>query len=331
MSGSIPLSTAIEGFFRYMRAVGRSPHTISDYSYTFKKLTRYFPDDPAIGSLTKDKLVGFFAWLQEDYISQPNGVAPRKAKRLSSKTILNVHTGLSALWTWAVEEGYAEEHVVQRIERPATSSRPKEPITKDEVEALLQAARWTKEWKSDPGKRSERPTADRDIAMILLLLDTGIRASELASINREDLDLDANRVLVKGKGAGRDSKQRLVPFGPRTAKAIWRYVVTRGEPTGPEDPLFTVGSDMDWRPMTRHNLGLLLRRLGKKAGFEGIHPHRFRHTFAIQYLRNGGDIFTLQELLGHSTLMMVRRYARVAQVDIERSHKKASPVQNWRL
>ena len=245
--------------------------------------------------------------------------------------MLNIHTGLSALWTWAVEEEFASDHLLHRIDRPAANREPVRPYEKHEIESLLKATKMSRRWSTDPGKRSLRPTAERDRAMIFLLLDTGMRASEICSIRREDLDMDTNRALVHGKGAGRDSKNWFVYFSPRTAKAIWKYLVVRGEPTAPDSPVFTVGSDLDWRPMTRTNLGQLLRRLGRKAEVTDVHPHRFRHTFAIQYLRNEGDIFTLQELLGHSTLEMVRHFARVAQIDIDRAHQKASPVQNWRL
>ena len=83
--------------------------------------------------------------------------------------------------------------------------------------------------------------------------------------------------------------------------------------------------------MTSAVLRKHLDRIGEKAGVRNVYPHRFRHTFAITYLRNQGDIFTLQSLLGHSDLAMVRRYARVAQTDCAEVHRRASPVDNWRL
>jgi len=83
--------------------------------------------------------------------------------------------------------------------------------------------------------------------------------------------------------------------------------------------------------MNKNALRLLIVHLGKKAGIKHCHPHRFRHTFAITYLRSGGDVFTLQALLGHSTLDMVQHYARIAEIDVEQAHKRASPADNWRL
>jgi integrase/recombinase XerD len=75
----------------------------------------------------------------------------------------------------------------------------------------------------------------------------------------------------------------------------------------------------------------LLDRIGDRASVPNVHPHLFRHTFSINYLRNQGDIFTLQSLLGHSDLVIVRRHARVDQTDCAEEHRRASPVDNWRL
>ena len=83
--------------------------------------------------------------------------------------------------------------------------------------------------------------------------------------------------------------------------------------------------------MDRDRLLKALISIGKRAGVKGVNVHRFRHTFAINYLRNGGDSWSLQMMLGHSTMEMVKNYLALAQADLEKNHKMASPVDNWRL
>jgi len=76
----------------------------------------------------------------------------------------------------------------------------------------------------------------------------------------------------------------------------------------------------------------LLNRMGERAGLaKSVYPHRFRHTFSVNFLRNGGNVFELQQLLGHTSLEMIKRYAKIAQSDVEAAHRRASPVDNWRL
>jgi integrase/recombinase XerD len=139
--------------------------------------------------------------------------------------------------------------------------------------------------------------------------------------------MSANSVRVLGKG----HKERLVYFGKRTAKALWKYLTWRMKHADPEGLVFVVGPENDPQPLTRDVLRKLLVRLGERADVAKVYPHRFRHTCAITYLRNEGDLFTLQALLGHSDIEMVKRYARIAQADCARAHQKASPVDNWRL
>jgi integrase len=84
-------------------------------------------------------------------------------------------------------------------------------------------------------------------------------------------------------------------------------------------------------PLSRYALGRLVKRLGDRAGVHGATVHRFRHTFAIEFLRNQPNIFALQRMLGHSSLEMVRRYLAIAQADVEVAHQEGSPVANWAL
>lgn len=111
---------------------------------------------------------------------------------------------------------------------------------------------------------------------------------------------------------GKGQKERLVYFGKRTSKALWKLLTPRLKDSKSKDLVFTVGSEDDLRPRTRDVLRRLLVRIGERAGVANVYPHRFRHTFAITYLRNQGDLFTLQDLLGHSDMAMVKRYARIA-------------------
>jgi integrase/recombinase XerD len=86
-----------------------------------------------------------------------------------------------------------------------------------------------------------------------------------------------------------------------------------------------------FRPFNPASLRHLIKRIAERAGVRDAYPHKFRHTFAIAYLRAGGEVFTLQMLLGHGSLDKLRHYAQIAQVDVEQAHRKASPVDNWRL
>jgi integrase/recombinase XerD len=179
MKKSITLTQACDGLVRYKSATGMSPNAIRNYRTTFAKLKAFFPDDPAFGAITRDQLIGFFAWLRDEYLSEPDGVAPRGQIKLSPKTILNVHTDLSGLWTWGMEEGFVPANIVRTIDPPDPKAPVVETLTREEIDALLGACDRSKTWKNRQVVANERSTVDRDRAIILLLLDTGLRASEL--------------------------------------------------------------------------------------------------------------------------------------------------------
>ena len=160
----------------------------------------------------------------------------------------------------------------------------------------------------------------------LTLLDTGLRVSELTRLTISDLNLEAEQITVTPYGSGLKSKPRTVFIGKLSKSTLWRYL------TGRDLELcdFVFTSKLN-RPMDRHSIRKVLCYLGDKAEVQNVYPHRFRHTFAIQYLRNDGDIYTLQRILGHSSLEMVKRYLAIAKADCETAHRKASPVDNWKL
>lgn len=159
----------------------------------------------------------------------------------------------------------------------------------------------------------------RNRAIILTFLDTGLRLGELAHIQLKDIDIDRETIKVMGKGA----KERVVRIGKGTQKAVLRYLLMRS------DGLPCLWVSEERRPLTHWGVEIMIRKLGKRAGFAGVRcsPHTFRHTSATQSLRNGAKLEQVKSLLGHSTLYMTMRYA--ATIDSEdaiASHRDFSPV-----
>jgi integrase/recombinase XerD len=326
-SGSLPISKTILGFLQYKAAEGLSPNTIASYDHDLKLWLEY-TGDLAINKITSQSLQAYFLWLRNDYKSRQITGRP---KPLAPKTIHNFYVSLSAFFTWASRE-LAIPHPLKAVPVPKFETAPVEPFTREEVEKLLKACEMCKEADTTFRRRfiMRRSSGRRDQVIILTLLDTGLRASELSALTVGDVDLKTGRMLVKhGRlGGAKGGKGRTVFLGKAARSALWRYLAEREDGQDPEAPLFLVKND---RPMNRTALRLVIGHLGQKVGIQKCHPHRFRHTFAITYLRSGGDLFTLQALLGHSTLDMVQHYARIAEIDVAQAHRRASPADNWRL
>lgn len=305
----LTLTQVIFGYQMAVQARRLSPDTLKDYNRTLTRFTAFLEDDPFFEQISAGQV--------REFLGSLNGV--------SKKTVLNYHVGLSALWSWAVEEGLCEANIVRKVERPTPEKTAIVPFTLEDVKAMLSVIGSSQPY-TRPGKREcshSLPNSERNRAIILLLLDTGIRSSELCKLRIHQVDMQNRRVKVFGKGA----KERSVPFSPRTGKALWRYLASRMDDSAGDRAFITLtGSNF-----TRDRLYHLISGVGERAGVQDARPHRFRHTFAINYLRNGGDPYSLQIMLGHSTMEMVKRYLSLAQADLDNQHRIASPVANWRL
>ncbi len=318
------LSHAATGFILHKAAEGKSQRTLDGYKAHLALLTGYL-EDPEMSELDTAALRAFMAYLRTDYVSTRPIAVP---KQLAPKTLRNYWITLRSFVTWAMAEcGIAD--ILKPLNPPEFEPPEIDPLTEAEVQALLQATSHTRRAKPD-GKVAytmRRPTARRDRALLLSLLDTGLRASELARLHVDDVDLNTGAVLVSPHNSSRKSKPRTVYLGNTARKALWRYITTRG--AAGSDPLFAAG---DGKPLGRTGIRFICRRLGAKAEVaKPVYPHRFRHTFAITFLRNGGDIYTLQRQLGHTSLEMVRRYLAIVQNDVAEAHRRASPADNWNL
>lgn len=190
-----------------------------------------------------------------------------------------------------------------RVQMPRVGKDLLPAFTSDQVTALLKGCE----------------TA-RERALVLFLLDTGVRASEAAAVAVGDVDMATGAVLVR-KGKGR--KQRIVYLGAKARRQMARYLAERGRPAATE-PLWA--SQLTGKALTRNGLTQLLRRLGKRAGVSPCTAHMFRRTFALYSLRNGMDIYTLQRLMDHEDLTGLRRYLALVEGDLQAARRRFGVV-----
>ena len=283
-NGHLTLIQAVDLFLAAKAAEGVSPKTSTWYRMILIRLVKAFDSGRPVDGLSAPEVR---AWL----LGLRTTLAP--------VSIAGYVRTLKAFGNWLQAEGLAEASAFRGLRKPRVPIKIIEPVPDDTLRRLLGLA------------------SVRDRAVLLLLLDTGLRVSEAAGIRLGDLRPDGS-VKVMGKGA----KERIVPIGSTARGAIVRYLGQRG-PGATDAPLFLGRRGaLDWRGMQQ-----VLNRLKKRAGITGrCSPHSLRHTFARSYLVNGGDVFSLQQILGHTTLDMVKRYVSLADTDVAARHRVASPA-----
>ncbi len=305
------LSRAVDGYLISFIAEGNSRNCEINYRrYLERQLVPYL-GDRALETVTAADVNRFMAYLHTEYRpKRKNGdTGPLKAKSL-----VDIWCAVRSFFGWCLREGLIDKRPDANLKKPEAQSPEIKPFNREEVQALLKVASRTRH-------------KFRDVAILLVLLDTGLRATELTRLLVKDVDLKSGEVAVIPYNSGRKSHPRHVYLSVASKKAVWRYLAERSD-DNPNSNLFLAN---EGRAMDRNSLHLMLNRIAKVAKVRGANPHKFRHTFACEYIRNGGDAFTLQRLLGHSTLEMVRRYLALVQGDIATAHRSASPVSGWKL
>jgi integrase/recombinase XerD len=320
------MSNALDGFLFTLKADGYSQATVDLYFYMLTTLTKFL-GNCEVSEIGPSDLTRYFAYLRSDY---PQQKQTGRHTPLSGSTLQNHWKAIRRFFRWAEEELGLKSRPDVRLKLPPNNPKTIMPLSEDDVRALVDSAEYSREAHTNGRQnfKMKRPTAERDTALIVLLLDTGIRAGEASRLNIKDVNLETGEVYIAPYGSSqRKTKSRIIPIGKVTRRVLWRYLSTRpGAET--EEPLLPT---MAGRRMNNSAIRLLLTDLGRKAGVKNAHPHRLRHTFAVEYLRNEGDIFTLQMILGHSSLDMVRNYLQLAKSDTKNAHRRASPADRWKL
>jgi len=255
------VGSAVDAFLLSLRLQGRSPRTLAYYSHVLGRLSRTFP-----GRSVKEVVAQTIPYLAD---LADTGIAPAS---------LNVYLSVLKSFThWLETEGTIRHDPLDRIKARSVKPVPIRPFTPSEIERLLDAA----------GQPFEQ-------AILLLLLDTGLRSSELATLRMDDIDLKDSTIHVLGKGG----KIRFLALNPMPKVALLSYMGGRAADDGLLWPA-------DWNGK---RLAYMLDRIARRAKVSGVHPHRFRHHWAMRCRMQGMDSLTLRVLGGWSSLTMVERY-----------------------
>jgi site-specific recombinase XerD len=311
------LSELIDYYEVCNRAEGKSHKTIRWYSANLKRFLSYLKSRHLSGSLDsidKKLLREYVLYLLKRNRFENHPYTPVKTEPLSTATIHGHVRTLRAFFSWLVNEGLVDENIAKDLRPPKLVKKAVSTLSDEEITAILQ----TMNLRND--------VEARNLTIFMLLLDTGLRVEEVVGLKMEDVHIREGFLKVMGKG----KKERIVPIGNNAQKALQRYIFryrTRPAPVGIESVFLSVHGT----PLTANSIKLTFARLAQKSGVRRLHAHLCRHTFATRFLTNGGDVFTLQHILGHSTLEMVRHYVNLASNDIIIQHQRCSPLDRLNL
>ncbi len=313
------LNNLVETYQIQARTEGKSENTIRIYTTALMILQRFLERNGYSIDVTKighEELREFAGYLQNIRAFMEHPYTGPQKKGLSGHTINCYLRAIRAFWGWLIYEEYIDINPFDKIKVPKPPKKVIMPFSQEQISALLGSI------------DTKSATGFRDWALILTLLDTGIRVSELTELKLEGTDLVRRCLKIHGKG----NKERMVPIGITVQRALGKYINKyRPKPAYPlSDNLFL---NRDGMPLTPNRVQSIVEQYALKTDLKGVRPspHTFRHTFAITYLRNGGDVFTLQRILGHETLDMVRNYVTMAQCDLQEAHLRCSPVDTMKL
>lgn len=269
-------------FIAAKRIEGCSENTLKYYSNTLNKILSTI--SKTIQNITTSDLRLYLSNYQAEH-------------NCSKTTLDNIRRIMSSYFSWLEDEDYIVKSPVRRIHKVKTTQVVRETLTDEHLEQLRDECNNT-----------------RDLAIIDLLISTGIRVGELVKLNRADINFSERECKVLGKG----DKERLVYFDAKTKIHLLEYLRTRRD----NNPALFVGKIAPWNRLSISGVEYLLCKLGKKSNIKHVHPHKFRRTMATMAIEKGMPIEQVQKLLGHAQIATTMHYALVNQSNIKIAHKK---------
>ncbi|MGW1183004.1 tyrosine-type recombinase/integrase [Streptomyces drozdowiczii] len=312
------LAPMAASWLRALKAQNKSDNTVRIYGQAAKSFTAFLLDEEAgyRPTVDDDGTEGRPAPADLDDVHREHVEAYITAtmKRTSASNAHQHFRSLKTMFNWLVDE--------EEIDR--SPMRTMKPPTVPEVEVpVIPEADLKKLFATCKGKTY----ADRrDMALLMLLLDTGVRLSEVTDRHVGDLDLDMKVLQVLGKGG----RARAVPFGHTCATVLDRYLRAaakhKGKPLDDDDMWLWWGDRNKGQRLTIWGVGTMLKRRCAQAGIDELHPHQFRHTFAHMWKLNNGNEDDLMRITGWRSRQMLSRYGASAGSERARlAHKRISP------
>jgi site-specific recombinase XerD len=282
-------------FVRFLRAEGISPTTVQRYELSVRQFHEFAQRMGFPPQVTREHVIHFLEWRLQGH---------------ASNTARNDYMALSRHFKWLLEGGEVRENPMLHMQRPPLQEHLPRPYTPDEIRAMPRVC------------QGKDPQSLRGRGVILVLVDTGLRASEFCSLKVSDVDLNGEHIIVRGKRG----KQRLVRPGYKAQAAVDRYVRHR------RSRLSDLWVGRSGQPLQSSGLLQLIEDIAKKAGVANPGVHRFRHTAATRMRDKGIETQELMYLPEWSTHKMAERYTRSTGAErVLRSHRQYSPADNLAL
>lgn len=293
------MESYVNEFINYLAVErGLAKNTLESYGRDLRQYYSYLTNDriDAVNQASRATILAYLEQLQ--------------SKGRAVSTISRNLAAIKSYYQFLVRERYLEKDPAANLESPKLEKKLPKILTIGEVEELLKQP------------NSFLPTGMRDKAMLELLYATGIRVSELISLNVSDVNLEMGYIKCYGKG----SKERIVPLGSIAAKCVQEYV-TRGRGklvrTYDEPALFV---NHHGNRLTRQGFWKIIKKYAQEATItKEITPHTLRHSFATHLLENGADLRSVQEMLGHADISTTQIYTQVTKNRLKEVYEKAHP------